>query len=213
MIKMSDLSRRIQFTRSHIGGPRGDPPPRQVETVQPKTQSSIPPFLLYVVPGHPKCQAPVQIAQQFPPNQILIQDIREIPKQSRPSWLRGVPTFVSTERHACFQGSDAIEVMKDILQGRQSNRQSISTLQGTPASQKAPAAGPGASGNQKGAGATAGSGMTFANISDAFDDPSPMSGSGGDPRYADKGKVSSTDIENYQKRRKNYTSSQIMPSG
>lgn len=64
-------------------------------------------FILYVSEDYKICRK----ARNMVPigSKIAVQDIKFIPQEERPDWLRGVPTLVDTETDEIFTGGDAVE--------------------------------------------------------------------------------------------------------
>jgi hypothetical protein len=68
-------------------------------------------MILYYKKGHPACDSLKN--EVLPYNEVILQDVSEIPPDQRPSWLVGVPTVVVLPSYDILTGTDAVQFVRN----------------------------------------------------------------------------------------------------
>lgn len=73
-------------------------------------------YILYVIPNNQLSQRAQEIAAKF--NDVHIQNILQIPRDRRPSWLNGAPILVSLETNKAYKGTQAFHELDRFTRGQ-----------------------------------------------------------------------------------------------
>ena len=193
-------------------------------------------WVLYVDPKDALCASALQSIQHVDRSFIYPQDVNAIERSQRPTWLTGVPALVSIRDQMVYRGTQAMQTLQKLLESmpnhngggggttllsdvmmvddRQPRAQSHGHggYNGGGGGQQ-PLARQQQQPNPSGPGAAAapGSGAgQFGSVNDPLD--STMLADGNDSRYEERGKgITSSQIESYSSRRKNYAGASAQP--
>lgn len=189
-------------------------------------------WVLYVDPNDALCAGAMQSMQHIDPSFIWIQDVAQIERSQRPAWLTGVPALVSIRDQMVYRGTQALQTLQKLVasyQGggasgttslvdvmnvdeRQPRAQSHQNYNGNGGGGGGTHSQPAPPGRQSGPGAAASPGLSgqFGSVDDSLN--GTMLANGTDDRYEERGKkVTSSQIDAYTQRRKNYAGSNVVP--